>query len=125
MSDFPRTQDEWYMAGLIYGWSAPQCTREAPAPLNEELLNAYFQGVEDGGNARLEYEETRSEEGEPTPDYPTIGPVPGGGVSLEKYEERQREILEGLFHQHMPHVDLPEYEPWYPPLGGMVQQPVP
>ena len=75
MSEFPRTQEEWYMAGLIYGWSAPQCTREAPAPLNEELLNTYFQGVEDGGNARLEYEETRSEQGEPTPDYPTIPPL--------------------------------------------------
>ena len=46
-------------------------------------------------------------------------------MTLEEYEEPQRQILEGLFHQHMPHIDVPEYEPWYPPFGQMVQQPVP
>jgi hypothetical protein len=31
----------------------------------------------------------------------------------------RREILEGLFHQHMPHIEVPEYEPWYPPFESV------
>ncbi|MFI1829780.1 hypothetical protein ACH41E_25555 [Streptomyces sp. NPDC020412] len=127
MSDTPTTAQDWYLAGVIFGWEAPQCTAQAPAPLDDQTLNSYLQGVQDGGVARLDFEDQKAaEEDNPPPvSYPTIGPVPGGSVPLDDYLKENREILEGLFHQHMPHVDLPEYEPWYPPLGGMTQQPVP
>ncbi|MFI2369441.1 hypothetical protein [Streptomyces sp. NPDC018833] len=126
MSAAPTTIHDWYLAGVIFGWEAPQCTAQAPAPLNEEALGSYFKGVQDGGMARLDFEEQRSEEtGNPQPAYPSIGPVPGGSIPLDDHLKEQREILEGLFHQHMPHTDLPEFEPWYPPLGGMTQRPVP
>ncbi len=127
MSTTPATANEWYLAGLIFGWEAPQCTAQAPAPLNDESLQAYFQGVQDGGVARLDFEDQKAAETDnPQPaDYPTIGPVPGGGVPLDDYLKDQREILEGLFHQHMPHIELPEYEPWYPPFESMPNEPVP
>ncbi|GII31892.1 hypothetical protein [Planotetraspora mira] len=122
MSEMPRTEEEWFMAGVVFGWQTPMCTAEAPAPLADNYLEAYFRGVQAGGEARL----AAADEGVETPsEMPEIGPTPGGSVPLEEALSGQREILEELFHQHMPHVDVPEYEPWYPPLGGMIQQPVP
>jgi hypothetical protein len=125
MTDTPVTQDDWYMAGLIFGWEAPQCTAEAPAPLNDETLAIYMQGVADGGNARLDFEQQKADaDNEPVfSDYPTIGPVPSGSIPLDEVLEEQKAILEKLFHQHDPHTDLPEYETWYPPLDGTVQLP--
>ncbi|MEU4036667.1 hypothetical protein [Streptomyces collinus] len=125
MSTAPTTTQDWYLAGAIFGWEAPQCTAQAPAPLNDETLKAYFQGVEDGGTARLDYEDQKAaEEDNPQPvDYPTIGPTPGGSISLDDYLKENREILEGLFHQHMPHTEVPEYDQWYPPFGETVPVP--
>lgn len=117
MSDSPVSPTDWYMAGLVFGWEAPQCTAQAPAPLNDETLQAYFNGVQDGGTARLDFEQQKSNStGEPQPDYPTIGPTPGGTISLDDALKEERELLEGLFHKHMPHTDVPEYDPWYPPI---------
>jgi len=116
MASTPTAPTDWYLAGLIFGWEAPQCTAEAPAPLNDETLKLYFTGVEDGGNARLDFEEKKAEEygGEPPSKYPTIGPVPNGSIPLDDALREQREILEGLFHEHEPHIEIPEYETWYP-----------
>jgi hypothetical protein len=118
MTDFPVSQSDWYMAGVIFGWEAPQCTAQAPAPLDDDTLAIYFQGVTDGGTARLDFEEQKAEQNDQPvfSDYPTIGPVPSGGIPLDEALQDEREILEGLFHQHMPHIDVPEYETWYPPL---------
>jgi len=123
MTDVPGSQSDWYMAGVIFGWEAPQCTAEAPAPLDDETLNIYLQGVTDGGNARLDFEEQKAQQdNEPVfSDYPSIGPVPNGSIPLDEALQEQRELLEVLFHQHMPHIDIPEYETWYPPLEPTVE----
>jgi hypothetical protein len=123
MTDAPVSQTDWYMAGLIFGWEAPQCTAEAPAPLDDETLNTYFQGVTDGGNARLDFEKQKAkQDNEPVfSDYPSIGPIPSGSISLDEALQEQRELLEVLFHQHEPHTDIPEYDTWYPPLEPMIE----
>jgi hypothetical protein len=123
--DQPTTVQDWFMAGVIFGWQTPVCTATGPAFLSGQALSEYFRGVQVGGEARLAFEDQQGEPYEAPTDGPSIGPTPGGAVPLEEATREQREILEGLFHQHMPHVDLPEYEPWYPPFGGMTQQPVP
>jgi hypothetical protein len=124
--NFPRTEEEWFMAGVIFGWGSPVSTAEAPAPLAENFLAAYFRGVQVGGEARVAYDsEPRDKPIEPPSDGPSIGPTPDGTVPLEEAMREQREILESLFHQHMPHTDIPEYGQWYPPFGEMTGPPPP
>jgi hypothetical protein len=117
----PVTVDDWYMAGVIFGWQAPMCTAQAPAPLNDVALAAYLQGVQLGSQARVDYDEQNTYA--PAPDQQTIGPVPGGSISLEEATRDQRELLESLFHQHMPHTEVPEYETWYPEVEAPLVQP--
>jgi|GEM_PF-2376126 len=120
MADYPVSASDWYMAGVVFGWEAPQCTAQAPAPLDDETLQTYFKGVEDGGLARLDFEKNKTDSDDTPPsDYPSIGPTPGGSISLDESLEDERQLLEGLFHQHMPHIDVPEYETWYPPIENV------
>ncbi len=114
---FPTNEAEWFVAGLIFGWQNPEATPEAPAPLGEPFLQSYFDGCAQGAEARRG--DTSAQAG-----GPAIGPDLGG-QSLEEFEAEGREILEGLFHQHMPHTELPEFEPFYEPFGGMVPEPPP
>ncbi len=113
---FPTDEPGWYAAGLVYGWQHPDVTPEAPAPLDEPFLSAYFLGCQQGAQARTD--------DAPPVDGPAIGPDPGG-QSIEDFERDGREILEGLFHQHMPHTELPEFEEYFEPLGGTVPEPPP
>lgn len=112
---FPTNEAEWFVAGLIFGWQNPGAIPEAPAPLDAPFLQAYFDGCAQGAQAR------RIDAGTPV-DGPAVGPDLGG-QSLEEFEADGKETLEGLFHQHMPHTELPEFEPFYEPFGGMVQEP--
>ncbi len=114
---FPKNEAEWYVAGLIFGWQHPDRTPEAPAPLDEPFLSAYFTGCGQGAQARRD-----AAEREAPIDGPSIGPDLGG-QSLDEFEREGREILEELFHQHMPHTDPPEFEPFFEPFGGTVQEP--
>jgi hypothetical protein len=118
-ANLPRNEAEWYVAGLIFGWQHPDTTPEAPAPLDEPFLSVSFTGCEQGAQARRDEAAQ-----EPPPEGPSIGPDLGG-QSLDEFEAEGREILEGLFHQHMPHTELPEFEPFFEPFGGTVQPPVP
>ena len=123
--EMPHTEEGWFMAGVIFGWEAPMCTAEAPAPLADNYLAAYLRGVKAGGEVRLDSVSDENDKAEAPSDFPTIGPIPGGAVPLDEALHEQREILEEIFHQHMPHTDIPEYDSWYPPFDGMTQQPTP
>jgi hypothetical protein len=90
------------------------CTAQAPAPLNEQALAAYLSGVQAGAQARVDFDDQNS--GAQPSSQETIGPVPGGAVPLDEATRDERELLEGLFHEHMPHIEIPEYEAWYPPI---------
>jgi hypothetical protein len=60
-------------------------------------MTYYRQGLEAGRQARREAD---SQFG-----GPTIGPDPGG-ESWEQYKDRWAELLEPLFHEHMPHTEV-------------------
>jgi hypothetical protein len=95
----------------------PEVTPEALAPLDDPFLSAYVLSAEQGAQGRRD-DASRSDDG------PAIqGDL--GGMSLEEFERDGHEILEGLFHQHMPHTDPPEFEEYLEPFGGTVQEPPP
>jgi len=35
---------------------------------------------------------------------------PRDGISVEEWQESTKQILEGIFHKHMPHIDPEEVE---------------
>lgn len=121
--NFPRSEDEWFMAGVIYGWTTGVSTPEAPAPLDDAFLSAYMRGAKAGCEARLADDGS----GEPATgdDHqgPAIDVAPDEFIPLEKALREQREILESIFHRHMPDAPEPEYEQWYPPFGEMTIRP--
>jgi hypothetical protein len=96
--------------GYQLGYSQPDA--EPGIPLAEPWMTYYRQGVEAGREARREADAQY--------DGPTIGPDPGG-ESWEHYQRRWRELLEPIFHQHMPHIEVEEMEIPEPPPVRVVR----
>jgi broad specificity phosphatase PhoE len=71
-------------------------------------MTYYGQGVEAGRTARREADAQYS--------GPTIGPDPGG-ESWEDYRRRWEELLEPIFHEHMPHTEVEIEIPPPPPIN--------
>jgi hypothetical protein len=94
--------------------------------MNDAKLNLGLGPVSDSSlSAFLHSKGFDSPEGNQAPsDLPAIGPDLGG-QPLDEFEQEGREVLEGLFHQHMPHTEIPEFEQNSEPFGGTVQEPPP
>jgi len=54
---------DWFAEGFVVGWRDPGTKLEAPAPLNEEALAAFFDGVTSGANARRNIENSEPDPG--------------------------------------------------------------
>lgn len=100
-------QGEPFALGLYVGLRIPLDSDPTGPPFAEPAMSEYLSGVQAARDYR------QANEG----DYqgPAVDVVPPDGVTLEEYEERGREILESLFHEHMPHIEIPEFEPVLPP----------
>jgi hypothetical protein len=92
--------------GYNLGYSQPDA--EPGIPLDEPWMTYYRQGVEAGREAR--WDADSQYEG------PTIGPDPGG-ESWEHYRHRWQELLEPIFHEHMPHIEVEMEIPEPPPVN--------
>ncbi len=90
--------------GYQLGYSQPGA--EPGIPLDEPWMTYYRQGVVAGRDARREADSQY--------DGPTVGPDPGG-ESWEQYQRHWKELLEPIFHQHMPHIEAEEMEIPEPP----------
>lgn len=95
---FPDTAAGWFCEGYTFGWNHPGVTPEAPAPLREDLLSAYFQGVSAAQQAL----------DDALKDYtgPIAAPDPGG----ENYDELERRWAEAwsefINHREDPHIEI-------------------
>lgn len=92
--------------GIYVGLRIPIDANPTGPPYDESAMSDYVAGVDAARAFRLEKD---AEYQGPAVDVP-----PPDGVPLEELEARQREILEVLFHKHMPHTELPEFEPVLP-----------
>jgi hypothetical protein len=115
----PMNAPDWWAEGFITGFNAPDATPERPLMINDELAAIFFQGVANGQAAArevaAEFEAKFADQPQLVPDI--------GGETLEKAQERFRDLFEGLFHQHMPHTEI-ESEPLEPlptPTIGLVE----
>ena len=92
--------------GYQLGYSQPDA--EPGIPLDEPWMTYYRKGLEAGREARRDADSQY--------DGPTIGPDPGG-ESWEHYRRRWQELLEPIFHQHMPHTEVEMEIPEPPPIN--------
>ncbi|MBV8253651.1 MAG: hypothetical protein JO154_13670 [Chitinophaga sp.] len=103
----PETPSDWFCDGFMAGWNNPQLVPEAPAPLNEEYLSAYFSGVQAGKNCRNGVECICDD---PQYDGPSVVNDLGG----QPYEELEKAWKESwsefLNHREDPHIEAPEIE---------------
>lgn len=84
----------WVGEGYQVGYLHPDA--EPGIPLDEPWITYYRQGFEAGRDARREADARYG--------GPAIGPDLGG-ESWDAYERRWRELLEPIFHEHMPHIE--------------------
>lgn len=102
----PETSMDWWADGFAKGYNAPTTEPERPILINDELAAFFFQGFNDGAAAANQrIAELEAE----LAGQPSIGPEIHG----QSFEEAQREfneILEGLLHQHMPHIEVEHTE---------------
>lgn len=98
---------EPFALGLYVGLNIPYDADPTGPPFAEPEMSEYLDGVQ----VAREYRQAIDS------DYqgPAIGDPPPEGVPLDEFEQGQREILESLFHEHMPHTEIPEFEPVLPP----------
>lgn len=101
---------ETFAAGYSLGYSQPEA--ESGTPYAEPWKTYYEQGMASGREVRRDADAQYT--------GPTIGPDPGG-ESWDHYQSRYQELLEALFHQHMPHVEISEYEMPPPPPVNVVR----
>ena len=92
--------------GYQLGYS--QHDAESGIPLEEPWLSYYLQGLEAGREARRQADAQFG--------GPTIGPDPGG-ESWNHYRRRWKELLEPIFHEHMPHTEIEMNIPEPPPMN--------
>lgn len=101
----PETAGDWFADGFMFGWNYPDSEVEAPAPLREDLLSAYFDGARAGRDSRRGIETSFADY-----DGPSVDEDPGG----EPYEEAERrwkeEWAEFLNHREEPHLDPAELQ---------------
>jgi hypothetical protein len=117
----PNTIEDWFATGVAVGLREPLDASLGSPPLASPWLESYDAGVEAARQARRAYDE----EVQSLYSGPSVAPMPDVVISIEEYEEPARSALEALFHKHMPHVELPEYDPtWYPPQNP-IEYPIP
>lgn len=105
-----------FWEGVHFAYAHPD--EEPATPYAEPFLSAYLIGVQSGKSAA-------SGEGVPAVDVrpldppydgPSIGPWDGSGESWDEYQKGIQEMLEPLFHKHMPHTEIEPLEvPPVPP----------
>lgn len=95
LRDTPMAEIDWFGEGFLFGWNNSGAKAEAPAPLAQPLLDAYFDGVAAGRKQRTGFDGY---------DGPSIGPDPGG-VPWDEFQKGLREALDDVFHKHEPHTD--------------------
>jgi len=91
----PRTVADWFAEGFYFGWNHPDGQPEAPAPLDEPYLQAYFEGVGAARGKRTDFDHYEG---------PEIGPDIGG-QPLDEFERGFREALEELFRVEDKHIE--------------------
>lgn len=92
MDDVP----EWLQDGFNLGYFSPDA--EPGIPLAEPQLSAYLAAVTAGRQARADFDSQYA--------GPGIGPDVQGSQSWEDYEKELQDLLEPLFHKHMPHTEV-------------------
>jgi hypothetical protein len=106
----PQTPEDWYCDGFMFEWNNPNAVPEAPAPLNEEYLSAYFAGVEAGKNSRKGIEDSFIAPASDANEGPAVVNDLGG----EPYEKLEKEWKEAwskfVNHREEPHIEPPGIE---------------
>ncbi|MEW2626401.1 hypothetical protein [Streptomyces sp. NPDC048106] len=91
----PTTIADWFAEGFFFGWNHQTGMPEAPAPLDQPFLEAYFNGVAAARSKRDDFDQFQG---------PAIGPDVGG-QPLDEFERGFREALEDLFHEEDKHIE--------------------
>ncbi|MBN8468060.1 hypothetical protein JYJ95_16185 [Corallococcus exiguus] len=81
--------------GFELSYSNPDA--QAGIPLDEPWMSYYLQGMEAGKEARIKADAKW--------DGPAIGPDLGG-EDWEAYQKHLKNLLEPLFHEHEPHIEV-------------------
>jgi hypothetical protein len=99
----PTTEEDWYTKGFVDGYNESEA---APPMVSETLVFYYSAGYEAGKQSAAD---RQAEIDRMLEDQPQIeGDLKG--ESFEKAQEQYNELLEDLFHQHPPHIEV-EGEP--------------
>ena len=93
------TQEEIVRMGFELGYNQPEA--EPGIPLDEPQMSWYRQAMEAGRQARQEADAEYT--------GPAVGPA-REGQTWDEYNEYTRNCLEVLFHKHMPHIEVPEFD---------------
>jgi hypothetical protein len=102
----PITVADWFAEGFTTGWRSPDVTPEAPAPLDEEAMTAFFDGTRTGASSRRDIESQFS----PSSDgLPGIEPEIGGRLFEEVQREWDEAWAEFLEHQEA-HIEVEKPE---------------
>lgn len=96
--------------GLLFGYEHPG--EEPGIPLDEPYASAFRSGAAYGTSAARGEGLPPSGSADPAYDGPAIGPWIDG-TPWEDYQRHQLDLLEEIFHQHMPHTEN-EAEPGEP-----------
>jgi hypothetical protein len=104
----PVSIGDWFAEGFKAGWGDPDVTPEAPAPLDQEALDAFFEGVGAGSRARRNIETSISDDS-----GPGVEPDIGGQI-FEEVDREYREAFKKFLEPHEedePHeIGPPEIE---------------
>ena len=107
---FPVSVSDWFAEGFTVGWRDRAQPQEAPAPLNDEALTAFFDGGRLGAESRLEIEEMEFEFDNPD-GQPGAEPDLHGKV-FEEVEREWNEAWSKFLEHEAPHSEdkQPEIE---------------
>jgi hypothetical protein len=111
--ELPITVADWWAAGFVAGYNAPDIQHDRPLLINEDLATVFAEGVNAGQRAA---NDRKAELDAELADQPQIGPDIGG-ESFEKAQEDFDRLLEDLFHRHPPHTDPEHMEEGSIPTG--------
>jgi hypothetical protein len=92
----------YFTYGLLFGYEHPG--EESGIPLDEPYLSAFREGAGYGTSAARGEGVPPSGSADPAYTGPTIGPWIDG-TPWEDYQREQLNLLEEIFHQHMPHTE--------------------
>jgi hypothetical protein len=100
----PSTTDDWLKEGFVAGYYRPYAKPVRPLMVTNDRADAFVSGFKEGQNAyktlAAKYEN----------EYRKL-PAIEAGIRGERYDELEREyreLLEAIFHKHMPHTEVDE-----------------